>query len=83
MEDSLIASISKGGIPTFVELRRMALEIQTWRFLYGDLTDVYLCHSRGPRIGESGVPRCGRGKGHSGRCRPNPEYGWGNEEWLP
>lgn len=37
-----------------------------------------VCDSRGPRIGDSGVPYCRRPAGHHGQHRPDPEDGWGN-----
>lgn len=41
------------------------------------------CASRGPRIGNEGVPVCRLAPGHSGRHRPRPEDGWGSGmEWT-
>lgn len=41
-----------------------------------------ICDSRGPRIGDDGVPYCRRPAGHHGHHRPDPEDGWGNVTWT-
>ena len=43
--------------------------------------DNELCMSRGPRIGNEGVPYCKRPVGHDGRHKPDPEDGWRGVEW--
>lgn len=38
-----------------------------------------LCMSRGPRIGDEGVPYCKLDKGHTGMHRPAESDGWGKD----
>jgi len=40
-----------------------------------------LCSSRGPRIGDEGVPYCREPIGHDGHHQPSPEDGWDQVTW--
>lgn len=46
------------------------------------MTDIHrICASRGPRIGNSGAPRCAKVLGHSGLHRGFPGSGFEHEHW--
>lgn len=43
------------------------------------LEEEATCFSRGPRIGNSGVPYCKEKLGHEGPHRANPDDGWSED----